>query len=78
VEGLRFGRRAVAEGFVQAAVVEPADVLDDGGSSWERVRRTRLAMSSVLKLSAKLSASALSKASPTDPTEAGTPWSASV
>ena len=35
-------------------------------SSWERLRQTRSAMSSVLKESTKLSAIALSRASPTD------------
>jgi hypothetical protein len=30
VEGLQLGRRDVAEGLVEAVVVEPADVLDDG------------------------------------------------
>jgi hypothetical protein len=30
VERLHVGRRNVAEGFVQAGVVEPAEVFDDG------------------------------------------------
>jgi hypothetical protein len=30
VEGLHLGRRDVVERLVQAGVVEPADVLDDG------------------------------------------------
>ncbi len=40
---------------MQAIVVEPGDVLDDG-SSWERERQMRSAISSVLKESTKLSA----------------------
>src|SRR5205823_5367072 len=47
-------------------------------SSWERLRQTRSAISSVLKLSTNDSASALSYASPTLPTEASRRWSASV
>src|SRR5204863_10164312 len=47
-------------------------------SSCGRVRQTRSAISSVLKLSTNDSASALSYASPTDPTEASRPWSSSV
>ena len=42
-------------------------------SSWLRVVQVRSAMSSVLKLSTKLSATALSSASPTVPIEASTP-----
>ena len=52
--------RPVAERLAQAGVVEPADPLDDRESSWVRVRQTRSAISSVLKESTKLSASALS------------------
>ena len=47
-------------------------------SSWERERQTRSVISSVLKESTKLSARALSEASPTEPTLARTPWSARV
>jgi hypothetical protein len=47
-------------------------------SSWPRERHTRSAISSVLKESTKLSASALSRASPTEPIEASTRWSSST
>jgi hypothetical protein len=47
-------------------------------SSCARVRHTRSAISSVLKLSTKLSASALSYASPTVPIDAVTQWESSV
>jgi hypothetical protein len=60
VESLKFGRRDVAEGLVQAVVVEPADVFDDAELELGRVRQTRSATSSVLKLSTKLSERALS------------------
>jgi hypothetical protein len=57
---LKLGGRDVAESFVQAAVVEPADVFNTASSSCVLVRQTRSAISSVLKESTKLSASALS------------------
>jgi len=42
-----------------ALVVEPGDVLENGELELERVCQLRSAMGSVLKLSAKLSATAL-------------------
>jgi hypothetical protein len=47
-------------------------------SSCEGEHQTRSAISSVLKVSTKLSAIALSEASPTVPTDARTPWSVRV
>jgi hypothetical protein len=47
-------------------------------SSWLRLRPTRSAISSVLNESTNDSASALSYASPVEPTEASTPASSSV
>jgi hypothetical protein len=52
---------------VQSAGVEPGYVLNDGELELAAVHQTRSAMSSVLKLSTKLSASALSSASPDRP-----------
>jgi len=72
VEMLKLARRDYrAEGLVRPALVEPADVLDDR----QLELRARAAMSWVVKGSTKLSATALS---PTDPTDASTPWSASI
>ncbi len=50
----------VCERFVQPDGVEPADVFDDRQLERVRVFQTRSAISSVLKESTKLSASALS------------------
>ena len=73
-----FGGRDVAEAGVQAGGVVPADVFDDGELELRAVRQTRSRINSVLKLSTKLSAAALSKASPTVPIDARTPWSSRV
>jgi hypothetical protein len=78
VEGLPFGRRDVAERFVQTAVVEPADVLDDG--------ELELRSSAPDAVGDELGLEAVDEALgervvvgvPTDPTDASTPWSASV
>ena len=51
------------------SVLNQATYSTIASSSWERVRQTRSRISSVLKLSTKLSASALSYASPTVPIE---------
>jgi hypothetical protein len=66
---LELDRWDVAERLVQAVVVEPGDRFDDRSSSCDREGQTRSATSSVLKLSAM----ALSSASPTEPTLARTP-----
>jgi hypothetical protein len=49
--GQPFERRRweIADGLVEPAGVEPADVLDDGELELARVRQTRSAISSVLK-----------------------------
>jgi hypothetical protein len=52
--------RDVAERFVQAPVVVPADPLDDRQLKLVAAAQTRSRMSSVLKVSTKLSAIALS------------------
>ena len=72
------GGRDASERGAQALVVEPGDVLDDGELELRAVRQTRSRINSVLKLSKKLSAAALSKASPTVPIDARTPWSSRV
>jgi hypothetical protein len=61
----------ITEVFVQAGVVEPPEVLHDGELELRRVRLTRSAISPVLKLSTKLSASALSYSSPTEEPDRG-------
>ncbi len=78
VELLELGGRAVVEGGVQTGVVEPADVFDDGQLERVRVRQTRSQISSVLNELTKLSASALSSASPAVPTDASAPASSRV
>jgi hypothetical protein len=72
---LELHRRPVAERLVQPDGVEPADVLDDG--QFELRLRARDAVSDQLGLEGvdKLSARALSNASPIDPIEASTRWS---
>lgn len=60
VEGLELVRRQAAERPVQAVVVDQPTHSTSASSSWDRVRQTRSAISSVLKLSTKLSAMALS------------------
>jgi hypothetical protein len=57
---LELGGRDVAESFVQAAVVDQPTYSTTASSSCVLVRQTRSAISSVLKESTKLSASALS------------------
>jgi hypothetical protein len=75
VECFHLGRGTVTEALVEAVVVEPGDPSTIASSSCVRVRQTRSAISSVLKLSTKLSAIALSSASPTEPIDARRPWS---
>ena len=69
VEFLDLSGWAVAEAFVDPLVVEPGDVLNHGELELRSGGQARSAMSSVLKLSMKLSATALSSASPTVPIE---------
>ena len=51
MEGLELRRRQIAERLVQAHVVEPADLLDDGELELGAVGQTRSAISSVFRLS---------------------------
>ena len=59
-EGLVFGWRDIAERFVQAGVVEPAEVLDDGDLGLETAGEDRPRTSSAFRVPTKLSAIALS------------------
>jgi hypothetical protein len=72
---LELFRRPVVERFVEPDVLDQPTYSTIASSSCVRARQTRWAMSSVLKESRKLSASALSNASPTVPIEASRPWS---
>jgi len=63
---------------VQSLVVDQATYSRTASSSWLRVAQVRSAISSVLKLSTELSATALSSASPTVPIDASTPCSFSI
>ena len=58
--GFELGWRQITEPLVQAAVVELAEVLHDGQLGLRSRTPDRSAISSVLKLSTKLSAGALS------------------
>jgi hypothetical protein len=67
--------RPVAERFVHPGVVEPADVLDDGQLELRAGAPDAVGDQLGLKLSTKLSARALSSASPTESIEPSTLWS---
>jgi hypothetical protein len=60
VEGVHLGGRDVADALVQAAWLDQSMYSPAASSSCDRVRQTRSAMSLVVKLSTKLSDSALS------------------
>lgn len=60
MDGFELGGWDVAERAVEAVLVESGDPFDDRELELGAVRQTRSAMSSVLKLSTKLSAKALS------------------
>jgi hypothetical protein len=76
--GFELGWRQITQALMQAAVVESAEVLHDG----ELELRSRTPDAVGDQLGPKAVHEALGQrvveASPTDPTEASTPWSASV